>query len=40
MGKNLLLAGWAAALAVSLGATTALAATTWTITPGGAVTSP
>src|SRR5690242_3843108 len=34
-----LIAGSAAALAATLGATAALAATTWTIKPGGAISS-
>jgi len=38
-GPALLLAGCAAVLTVALGAGTALAAATWTITPGGAVTA-
>ena len=36
---RLLLGGCAAVLTAALGATTALAATTWTVTPGGAVTA-
>jgi hypothetical protein len=36
---RLLLAGCAAVLTATLGATAALAATTWTITPGGAITA-
>jgi hypothetical protein len=36
---RILFAGCAAVLAAALGATTALAATTWTIRPGGAITA-
>jgi hypothetical protein len=36
---RILLAGCAAVAATALGATAALAATTWTIKPGGAITA-